>query len=101
MSADFAASPMFGRGSMRRFGAGGTQEAISFGANASRMSNTRTPALLYVAKIVSSLRKLSGRFSYKLCGPKVPRLQKLLSFGVGIVAIGTGFSGARTSTTKV
>src|SRR5262245_15486308 len=101
MSADFAASATFGRGSMSRFGSGGTHDAISFGANASRISNTRTPALLYVAKIVSSLRKPAGRFSYRLCGPNVPSAQQFLSFGVGIVAMGTGFSGARTSTTNV
>ena len=40
----------FGRGSISLAGVGGTHEAISFGANASPMSNTRTPALLSVGK---------------------------------------------------
>src|SRR5215468_8557837 len=101
MSADLAANATFGRGSMSRFGTGGTQDAISFGANASRISNTRTPALLYVAKIVSSLRKLPGLFSCRLCGLNVPSEQKFLSFGVGKVEIGTGFCAARTSTMNV
>src|SRR4051812_6362167 len=101
MSAALAASATLGRGSISLGGAGGTQEAISFGANASRISNTRTPALLYVAKIVSSLWKLPGRFSCRLCGPKVPSEQKFRSFGVGRVAIGTGLSGERTSITNV
>ena len=51
----FAARETLGRGSIKRCGCGETQNAISLGANASRMSNTRTPALLYVAKIISSL----------------------------------------------
>src|SRR5262249_40474748 len=85
----------------RRLGVGGTQYAISFGANASRISNTRAPALLYVAKIFSSLWKLPGRFSCRLWGPKTPAAQKLRSLGVGNVEIGTGFSGARTSTRNV
>jgi hypothetical protein len=42
----FAASAMFGRGSMNLLGGGGTQKAISLGANASRISKTRTPATL-------------------------------------------------------
>ena len=46
MSADFAASATLGRGSISFFGVGGVHDAISFGANASRMSNTRTPATL-------------------------------------------------------
>ena len=83
---------------MSRVGMGGTHEAISFGAKASLMPKTRTPALLNVAKMISSLRKEPGRFSCRLCGPKVPNVQKSRSFGVGNVAIGTGFSGARTST---
>jgi len=41
-------------------------------------------------------------YSYwHLEGPKVPIAQKSRSSGVGKVEIGTGFSGARTSTTNV
>src|SRR5215212_349331 len=43
-SFDWMIRGRFGRGSTIFSGAGGTKCAISFGANGSRMSNTRTPA---------------------------------------------------------
>src|SRR5579872_3958995 len=46
ISADFAARATLGRGSISFLGAGGSQEAISLGANASLISKTRTPATL-------------------------------------------------------
>ena len=58
------------------------------------MSNTRTPALCQVAKIVVEDWNDPGRFSCRLCGPNRPPLaQKSSSAGVGRVAIVTGFSG--------
>ena len=36
------------------------------------MSNTRTPALCQVAKIVVELWNDPGRFSCRLCGPNCP-----------------------------
>ena len=51
--------------------------------------------------MISSLRKDPGRFSWTLCGPNTPAEQKSRSLGVGNVEIGTGFSGARTSTINV
>src|SRR5439155_10975137 len=53
-------------------GRGGTKYPTASGRPGSVRSTIRSPALNQVLKMVRSLRKLPGRFSWTLCGPKRP-----------------------------
>ena len=102
MSAVFAASATFGRGSISFVGVGGTQDAISFGANCvPDVEHAHAGVVVGREDRLLALERARPVLVQVVRAERAERRSSRGRVGVGSVAIGTGFSGARTSTTKV